>query len=1223
MAIVVYLRHLLKLTFRSMMKKLLSLFLFAVILTPAKAQVFPIYQNDFEVLEGEWISSFSTGPNEWLRNTCAGNGPSMPGTHALYITPGGTDEDCGPTGKYRYAYENALSMPAGAITQIEIDASCAGTLTANFDYQMGGLAAEDYLEFVYSLDGGGTYTVISTLASAGSWTTLSIPLPALLDFSVFRIGFRFIYNDNDIYGIAPAIDNFVITGVDTQDPVITECVPNQTVNLDDNCSVIVGDMTPLLIASDNCTATGDLTITQTPAPGTITFTNTGQSQVYTATVTDLAGNSSQCVFSVIAVDNTPPELICPPSVTVFFSLSCEASVPDLNSEVSWTDNCTSVSAQMDFQQSIAPGTPITANTTVNYVVSDPSGNMGSCDIEVLVVDNISPVLTCPSDQTQNANAACFADLIDYTNLVGVVENCFFGDEVVLVQSPSASTLISGTTLITISGTDESGNASTCNFNVTVLDVTDPTLTCPTNQTASLNTDCDYSVADFTGLVTAADNCTGGSNFTFNQTPAAGTIVSAGIHTIVIEIIDEAMNTATCSFDVNALDLSAPEITCSGNVILGVNALCEGVIENYSSNLVASDNCSILSALTITQNPPAGTVVFANTQIEFTVADEAGNSNTCNFFAIVEDLAEPTVVCPNSMSVSINSSCQYTVPDILTEVTGTDNCSLFENMTLTQNPAVGATESGLTAVLITLQDEAGNQGTCITLLIPDDTEAPVVTCPSPAPINNGSNCDFVLPNYASITLVLDNCSNFTIEQSPAAGTIVQPGTSTIEMTVSDVAGNMVTCSFDLVITENVIPTITCPSNVSTCNPIVTYTDPSYNDNCSAVVTQTDGTGLSSGSTFPVGSTILSYQVADFSGNTANCSFVVEVLDYPAQATIADDTLYLCDLTSTVVSAEAHTTGSGEWTVLSGNGNFNNQFANTTGVNNLNYGTNVLVYTIGTASCGFTSDTVVIIASQQPLPASTQDTIYTCASTEVVLLSNTPLYGNGVWSTNDVNAVIANAASSNTNATNLSAGWHEYIWTITNGSCPSTSDTLRVFTSHIATISTADTLICFEDASLNLVAVTPSGAESVLWKFIKGVGILGSPTAAATTVTGLNLGENILVYTVSHPICPSSTDTLIIVTQLCNAINPDFPTVITPNNDGKNDLFVINFIEQIYPDLKVTIFNRWGSIVFESTGYEVPWDGNYNGEPLPMGTYFYRIELNDSENKVYTGPISIIR
>lgn len=1222
MSIVVYLRNLLKLTFSSMMKKLLSLVLYSVILTSANAQVFPLYQNDFEALEGEWIYSFSTGPNEWLRNTCAGNGPSIPGTHALYITPGGIDEDCGPTGKYRYAYENALLMPAGAITQIEIDASCAGTLTANFDYQMGGLAAEDYLEFVYSLDGGGTYTVISTLASAGSWTTLSIPLPALLDFSVFRIGFRFIYNDNDIYGIAPAIDNFVINGLDTQDPAITECVPNQTVNLDANCSVIVGDMTPLLIASDNCTATGDLTITQTPAPATITFTAPGQSQLFTTTVTDLAGNSAQCTFTVTAIDNSVPVLTCPSTFDVFLSESCEANVPDMTSEISWTDNCNSLPSSMTFTQNLPAGTPITTNTSITYSVTDPSNNTESCVIDLILVDNTAPILTCPTNQTVNANAACFADLIDYTNFVGVVENCFFGDEVVLVQSPSASTLISGSTLVTISGTDEAGNATTCDFTVTVLDVTDPTPICPANQTVALNADCDYNVANFTGFV-VTDNCTGSSNFTFNQTPAAGTLVSGGVHTILIEVLDEAMNTTTCSFEVNAIDLSAPEITCSGNVILGVNALCEGVIENYSSNLVASDNCSIFSALTITQNPPAGIVVFANTQIEFTVTDEAGNSNTCNFFAIVEDLAAPTVVCPNSMSVSINSSCQYTVPDILTEVTGTDNCSLFENMTLTQNPPVGATEIDLTAVLITLQDEAGNQGTCITLLIPDDTEAPVVTCPSPAPINNGSNCDFVLPNYASITLVLDNCSNFTIEQSPAAGTIVQPGTTTIEMIVSDVAGNMTSCSFELVVTENVNPTITCPDNISTCEPLVSYLDPSFNDNCTAVVTQSDMSGYSSGSTFPVGSTIQSYQVTDLSGNSASCSFVVEVLDYPAQATIADDTLYLCDLTSAVVIAEAHTTGTGEWTVITGGGNFNNQLASTTGVNNLNYGTNVLVYTIGTASCGFTADTLVIIASQQPLPASTQDTIYTCASTEVVLLSNTPLYGNGIWTTNDVNAVIANTLSSNTNAINLSAGWHEYIWTITNGSCPSTSDTLHVFTSQLADIVTADTLICFENQSFTLEGIVPLGAESVSWKSIKGVGILSDPTGYATTVSGLNLGENILVYTISHPICPSSTDTLIVVTQLCNDINPDFPTVITPNNDGKNDLFVINFIEQIYPDLKVTIFNRWGSIVFESTGYEVPWDGNYNGEPLPMGTYFYRIELNDSENQVYTGPISIIR
>ncbi len=1205
-----------------MMKKLLSLFIFTVVLTVANAQVFTLYQNDFESIQGEWISSFSTGPNEWLRNTCAGNGLNQVGTHSLYISPGGVDEDCSPTGKYRYAYENALAMPAGAVTQIEIDATCSGTLVADFEYKMGGFAGEDYLEFVYSLDGGLSYNVISTLAAASDWTTLSIPLPALLDFSVFRIGFRFIYNDSDVYGIAPAIDNFTISGFDSQDPLITECVPDQIVFLDANCSVIVGDMTTILVATDNCTAFEDLEIVQFPAPGSITFTSPGQSQLFTATVTDLAGNSSQCSFTVTALDESAPTIDCPATFDVFLNASCQASIPDLYDEVVWSDNCSDFSS-MTFEQTPAIGSPINSNTVVTYTVTDFSGNASTCQIEIVVVDNIAPQLTCPSNQTLDANDACLSDLIDYTNLVVVIENCFFSDEVTLIQSPTAGTLISGANLITISGTDESGNASSCDFTVTVIDVTDPVINCPTTQTVALNELCTYTMQSFAAAVTVNDNCTSLGNFTYNQTPAIGTSLGGGTHNVVIEVVDEAGNSSTCNFEINALDLTAPDIVCNGNIVVGVNALCEGVLENYLSNLVASDNCSDVSALTIVQSPPSGTAVFANTQIEFTVTDEAGNSSTCNFFAIVEDLASPEVICPNSMSVSINSSCQYTVPDILAEVTGTDNCSLFENMTLTQNPSIGTLESGLTAVLITLQDEAGNQGTCVTLLVPDDTEAPIVTCPSPAPVNNGSNCDYVLPNYASITLVLDNCANFTIEQSPAAGTVVQAGTNTIEMTVSDVAGNMATCSFDLVVFENVSPTITCPGNISTCDPVVIYLDPMFNDNCEVILTQTDASGLSSGSTFPVGFTIQSYEVTDLSGNSANCSFVVEVLDYPAQANIPEDTIYLCDLTSTVVSAEAHTTGSGEWSVFAGNGNFNNQFANSTGVNNLIYGTNILVYTIGSANCGFTSDTVVVIASQQPLPASTQDTIYTCGSTEVVLLSNTPLYGTGIWTTNDVNAVIGNVSSSNTNATNLSAGWHEYVWTITNGSCPSSSDTLRVFTSHSAMISTADTLICFENNSLAISGVSPTDAETVLWKFIKGVGVLGSPNSANTTVTGLNLGENILVYTVSHPVCPSSTDTLKIVTQLCNELDPEFPTVITPNNDGKNDLFVINFIEQIYPDLQVTIFNRWGSIVFESTGYEEPWDGSYNGEPLPMGTYFYRIELNDSENTVYTGSISIIR
>ncbi len=68
--------------------------------------------------------------------------------------------------------------------------------------------------------------------------------------------------------------------------------------------------------------------------------------------------------------------------------------------------------------------------------------------------------------------------------------------------------------------------------------------------------------------------------------------------------------------------------------------------------------------------------------------------------------------------------------------------------------------------------------------------------------------------------------------------------------------------------------------------------------------------------------------------------------------------------------------------------------------------------------------------------------------------------------------------------------------------------------------------------------------------------------------------------------------------------------SPNNDGVNDFFLIPGIENCYPNNELIIFNRWGSEVFRETGYNslTPWNGTYNGEELPDGTYFYVLRLS---------------
>jgi gliding motility-associated-like protein len=74
----------------------------------------------------------------------------------------------------------------------------------------------------------------------------------------------------------------------------------------------------------------------------------------------------------------------------------------------------------------------------------------------------------------------------------------------------------------------------------------------------------------------------------------------------------------------------------------------------------------------------------------------------------------------------------------------------------------------------------------------------------------------------------------------------------------------------------------------------------------------------------------------------------------------------------------------------------------------------------------------------------------------------------------------------------------------------------------------------------------------------------------------------------------------------------PNTFTPNNDGVNDHWDIEALTT-YPDCLVTIFNRYGQEIFNSTGYSQPWDGTYNGSPLPVGTYYYVIDLKNNTAK----------
>ncbi len=86
-------------------------------------------------------------------------------------------------------------------------------------------------------------------------------------------------------------------------------------------------------------------------------------------------------------------------------------------------------------------------------------------------------------------------------------------------------------------------------------------------------------------------------------------------------------------------------------------------------------------------------------------------------------------------------------------------------------------------------------------------------------------------------------------------------------------------------------------------------------------------------------------------------------------------------------------------------------------------------------------------------------------------------------------------------------------------------------------------------------------------------------------------------------------------------PKVPNTFTPNGDGINDTWIIQYLET-YPNCKVQVFTRTGQLVFESRGYKTPWDGRYNGKALPFDTYYYIIEPENGRKPV-TGYVTIVK
>jgi len=511
--------------------------------------------------------------------------------------------------------------------------------------------------------------------------------------------------------------------------------------------------------------------------------------------------------------------------------------------------------------------------TVTCSSTDSSNFTGNCSFTITVLDTELPTLTCPNNISVTGNSC---QVETYTTPTAS-DNC--PGAVVACAPPSGTCFAVGTTTVTCTATDTSGNASNCTFTVSMIPCT---VSCPNNIVDNI------APGTCAQVETYADPTTTGMCGTVTCSPASGSSFSKGVTTVTCT----ASAGTSCSFSVTINDNEAPVFSGCTNASANTAMNACNATVNYTQP-TASDACDGMRAVTC--NPASGST-FAKgvTTVSCSASDTSNNTANCTFTVTVTDNVPPAFSgCTNVSANTASNSCDALVN--YTQPMATDNCD--GTRTVSCNPASGSTfAKGVTTVICTATDLSNNTGTCSFTVTVNDTTPPSIICPGIVTHGTDPNQCSAVVTYAAPT-VNDNCPNVGAPVcTPASGTVFQKGATTVSCTVTDASNNPASCSFTVTVNDTQNPTVSCPAdktfttagNSDPCG-IVTYTTPTGSDNCAV---QGVVCSPASGTCFPVGMTTVTCTVTDTSSNTGQCTFKVTVsnpctITCPANITKTND------------------------------------------------------------------------------------------------------------------------------------------------------------------------------------------------------------------------------------------------------------------------------------------------------------------------------------------------
>jgi gliding motility-associated-like protein len=273
------------------------------------------------------------------------------------------------------------------------------------------------------------------------------------------------------------------------------------------------------------------------------------------------------------------------------------------------------------------------------------------------------------------------------------------------------------------------------------------------------------------------------------------------------------------------------------------------------------------------------------------------------------------------------------------------------------------------------------------------------------------------------------------------------------------------------------------------------------------------------------------------------------------------------------------------------------------------------------CTIATDNTTIKFQLTPASDAGPDQSVCSQSTAVQLNGKILIAGDGIWSTSGTGTFAPSATQVNggvspvyvPGAADITAGKVTLTLMANSAtSCNSPADQMVISFIPPPKVNAGGTVYVLQGKTVVLKPTVSDNNVTYLWT--PNIGI-DNNTVKNPTITGDV--DRIYTLQVTDSRGCVSTD------QVMVKISPQIiiPNTFTPNGDGINDLWDIQGLIA-YADATVDVYNRYGTRVFHSIGYGKPWDGTYNGQLVPFGTYYYVINAK-VYSKAFSGYVTVVR